>query len=291
MDVYASTLVIFNLGKPAELLEPFILEGMEHIHASLPWLHAVLEKKRHAFDPVVRRGQLLSGAQPDHKVLEHGCWYALDLTLRQDAGLYLDTRNLRKWASETLRGRTALNTFAYTGSLGVAAISGGASRVIHLDLSREVLNLAKTSYSLNGFPIHKEDFVVEDFFVHTSRLKRDGEQFDCVFLDPPYFSTTHRSRLDLNTDSARLINKVRPLVKDGGWLVAINNSLYVSGREYLSILERLCTDGYLMIADLIPVPEDITGFEATRSGQPVTDPHPFNHATKIALLEVRRKSA
>jgi len=37
--------------------------------------------------------------------------------------------------------------------------------------------------------------------------------------------------VDLNTDSARLINKVRPLINDGGWLVSVNNALYVSGRN------------------------------------------------------------
>jgi len=45
------------------------------------------------------------------------------------------------------------------------------------------------------------------------------------------------------------------LVKDGGWLVAINNALYVSGEEFHRTLESLCADGYLKIAELIPVPE------------------------------------
>jgi len=48
-------------------------------------------------------------------------------------------------------------------------------------------------------------------------------------------------------------------------------------------------DGYLKIAELIPVPEDFTGYPATRLGLPVTEPAPFNHSTKIAVLEVRRK--
>ena len=97
--------------------------------------------------------------------------------------------------------------------------------------------------------------------------------------------------MDLNRDSARLINKVRPLVRDGGWLVAVNNALYVSGREYFQTLESLCADGYLKIANLIPVPEDFTGYTGTRSSPPITDPAPFNHSTKIAVLEVKRKKS
>ena len=82
---------------------------------------------------------------------------------------------------------------------------------------------------------------------------------------------------------------MRPLVNDGGWLVSVNNALYVSGKEYLRTLEALCADGYLKIAELIPVPEDFIGYAVTRQGNRITDPSPFNHSTKIAVLEVRRK--
>jgi 23S rRNA (cytosine1962-C5)-methyltransferase len=57
----------------------------------------------------------------------------------------------------------------------------------------------------------------------------------------------------------------------------------------MQMLERLCADGYLKITELIPVPEDFTGYPETRRGDPITDPCPFNHSTKIAVLEVQRK--
>ncbi len=104
---------------------------------------------------------------------ENGIWYALDLRMNQDASLYLDTRNLRTWAKENLGGKTVLNAFAYTGSLGVAACGGGASRVVQLDLSRQFLNLAKTSYTLNGFPIHKADFVEGRFLVKGQPFQKE----------------------------------------------------------------------------------------------------------------------
>jgi 23S rRNA (cytosine1962-C5)-methyltransferase len=156
-------------------------------------------------------------------------------------------------------------------------------------LNRQFLALAKTTYSLNGFPLRKGDFLVGDFWNQVSRLKRAGERFDCVFLDPPFFSATSKGVLDLNTDSARLINKVRPLINDNGWLVSINNALYVSGRDYIKTLKELCSDGYLKIAELIAVPEDVAGYNGNQTGMQVTDPSPFNHSTKIAVLEVRRK--
>jgi 23S rRNA (cytosine1962-C5)-methyltransferase len=289
VDVYAGTAVIYNHADPAEAGVENIRQVEAFLRERLTWLRAGIVKTRNSIRSEERRGKLLFGDAPDRKIQEEKTWYAVDLCMNQDASLYLDTRNLRRWAIRNLAGKSVLNTFAYTGSLGVAACAGGASRVVQLDLNRQFLNLAKTSYMLNGFPIHKEDFIRGDFWPQISRLKRAGERFDCVFLDPPFFSTTDKGVVNLAEQPARLINKVRPLINHGGRLVSINNALYVSGKTYLQALESLCADGYLNITELIPVPEDFTGIPETRQGMPITDPAPFNHSTKMAVMEVTRK--
>lgn len=88
-------------------------------------------------------------------------------------------------------------------------------------------------------------------------------------------------------ESERLINKVRPLINDGGTLIAINNAVFLNGKEYMQTLEKICKDGYLSIRELIPVPDDFIGVKRIQS--PITDPAPFNHSTKIAILDVKRK--
>lgn len=290
IDLYAATLVLHNYAEQIESGAALVQEAVAMLQSRLPWLNAGIVKTRHGKTAEEKRGQLIFGQMPARKAREHGVWYALDLTLNRDASLYLDTRNLREWAIANLNGKSVLNTFAYTGSLGVAATAGGAARVVQLDRNRQFLNLAKSSYSLNGFPINKQDLLVGDFWQQVSRLKRASERFDCVLIDPSFFATASTGTVDLNQDSARLINKVRPLINDGGYLVAINNALYVTGHAYMKTLEALCADGYLQVAELIPVPVDFTGYPQTRVGQPITDPAPFNHATKIAILKVKRKN-
>lgn len=287
IDLYASTLVFHNYADDPAAGLPLVQQARDFLLRHHSWLRAGVLKTRNGATQQERRGELLFGEEPNRRIQEHGVWYAVDLAMNRDASFYLDTRNLRHWLKEKMSGKTVLNTFAYTGSLGVAALAGGASQVVHLDLSRQFLNLAKESYTLNGFPIHKGDFIAADFFPAVSRLKRSNETFDCVLIDPPFFSTTSRGKVDQVNESARLINKVRPLVNDGGTLVAINNALYVSGREYMQTLETICRDGYVRIRELVPVPEDMLGFN--RVAAPVTDPGPFNHSTKIAVLDVRRK--
>jgi 23S rRNA (cytosine1962-C5)-methyltransferase len=182
-----------------------------------------------------------------------------------------------------------LNTFAYTGSLGVAARAAPAREVTHTDRSRAFLDLAKRSYALNGFDARRGDFLAGDFFDVSARLRRDGALYDCVFLDPPFFSETTGGKVDLARDAQRVIAKVRPLVGDGGRLVIVNNALFLTGREWMDALAGLCADGYLTIESHLPVGEDFTGTPATRRSAPPLDPAPFTHTTRITVLRARRK--
>lgn len=287
IDLYASTAVIHNYADNPEQGALPVQEAMQFLNASIGWLRAGIVKTRNGATLEDKCGKLIFGTELDRKIKEHDTWYAINLTLNRDSSLYLDTRNLRKWIIENLSGRSVFNTFAYTGSFGVAALKGGASQVVQVDLNREFLNIAQESYSLNSFPIKKGSFIPRDFFEQVGNMKREKKFFDCAIIDPPFFSTTSKGKVDQEKESARLINKIRPLITDGGYLIAINNALFVSGNEYMQTLESLCKDGYLKIKELIPVPEDITGYNPV--GKPITDPSPFNHSTKIAVLEVKRK--
>ena len=188
-----------------------------------------------------------------------------------------------------MKGKTVLNAFAYTGSLGAAA-TGRRSQPCHS--TRPQSRIPEPGENIlfsNGFPINKQDFITSDFFTQVAKFKRSGERFDCVFIDPPFFATSP-GELWTKTRKARgCINKVRPLINDSGLLVAINNALYVSGEKYMRTLESLCEDGYLKIKEFIPVPDDCTGTPETRVSKAITDPVPFNHSTKIAAMEVKRK--
>ena len=289
IDLYAATVVLHNYASPPEDGAALIATAQQVIQALLPWVQAMLLKTRRSSLPSERNGRLLLGERLATRVREYGVWYALDLLMNRDTSFYIDTRNLRQWAIQNLKGRSVLNTFAYTGSLGVAAQAGGAARVVHLDLNRQFLNVAKTSYTLNGFPINKADFQTGDFWPQISQMNRRGERFDCVLLDPPFFAASDRGVVDLEHNYIRLINKVRPLINDGGVLIAINNALFLSGADYMQMLESVCADGYVQLEDRIPVPDDCAGYPHTRRAAPPIDPAPFNHATKIALLRIRRK--
>ncbi len=288
VDVYGTTLVLHDATSPTG-----DLPGMEALLAAareaMPWLTAALWKRRESGNQDERNGTLLFGTALTRKVQENGVWYATRLTLNRDASLYLDTAPLRAWARANLGGKRVLNAFAYTGSLGVAARAGGAEEVVHTDLNNAFLTVAKDSYAINGFPVEKKHFKAGDFFELMGRFKRDAPLFDCVFVDPPFFSVTEKGRVDLVQDMERVLNKARPLVGHGGALVAINNGVFVSGQDFQKSLDAICASGHLSVESRLDVPEDFTGYPDTRAGGLGVDPAPFNHSTKIAVLRVTRK--
>ncbi len=290
VDLYGTTLVLHDATSRAGDREGMVAL-VTAAREAMPWVTTALWKRRESLSQDERNGTVLFGdeAQLTRKVQEDGVWYTTRLTLNRDASLYLDTAPLRAWAKTNLTGKRVLNAFAYTGSLGVAAQAGGAETVVHTDLNNAFLTVAKDSYALNRFPVEKKNFKAGDFFDLVGRLKREEDLFDCVFVDPPFFSVTEKGRVDLVQDMERVLNKARPLIAHGGWLVAINNGVFVSGADFMKTIDAICASGHLSLEQRVDVPEDFTGYPDTRQAGLDVDPSPFNHSTKIAVLKVTRK--
>ena len=286
IDVFAKTAVIHDYGTdpydPTEISNVLLEE--------LPFLKAVILKNRAAHSYAEKNGVLLHGVKPDDRIKENGVTYALDLMMNRDNSFYADTRFLRQYLLTHVKDMDVLNTFAYTGSLGVAAAAGGAASVLQTDLSDKFMQTAKRSLSMNRIYFTNKNFLAGNFFPVIGKLKRENRKFHCIILDPPFFSKTPRGEVDLCAAPEVPINKVRPLIHDNGLLITVNNSLYLSGEEFLQRLNVLCKDGYLSIEETIPIPPDFIGPDPDYMRHYAVSPAPFNHPTKIVVLRVKTKS-
>lgn len=289
IEFFGKTLVINDYNKEEKTDSQDARDISDLYREWIPRLDTVLYKRRYASQLEDKWGNKIHGNQLATEIIETGIRYALNLTINQDSSFYLDTRYLRSWLLENMAGKTVLNTFAYTGSLGIAALAGGAMQVIQVDLNRRFLDVSKNSCALNNIPLQKMKFMVEDFYRAIGNLKKNQKLFDCVILDPPYFSSTDAGRVDLVNQSARLINKVKPLIAHQGWLVLVNNALFLSGQALIEMLEELCADRYMGIETIIPVPQDVIGYLDTIVSEQPTPVAPFNHSTKIVVLRIKRK--
>ncbi|NLC29257.1 MAG: SAM-dependent methyltransferase [Chloroflexi bacterium] len=288
IDRYAKTILISNHSRQPESLATQIDQVVQISISELKWIESILLKTRHSKDLEERKGRLLFGQNLPQEFTEDGVRYAIDLRLNQDDSFYLDTRNLRSWLQQNSKGLRVLNFFAYTGSLGVAALAGAAAEVLQTDSNSGFLAVAERSRQLNDLP-ETMRLWKSDYFKAIASLKKNKALFDIVILDAPFFSESRHGKVDLQKEQVKLVNKARPLVAHGGKLILINNALYVSGKQVISEISELGRSGHISLEQTVDIPQDVTGYPTTIRNQPPADPAPFNHPTKISILRVTRK--
>lgn len=87
---------------------------------------------------------------------------------------------------QDLQAMTVLDLFAGTGSLGIEALSRGASWALFIDFSDKAVRLIRKNLSLCGLEplglVRKGDLSQGDLLKQVGRKNK----FDLVFLDPPY---------------------------------------------------------------------------------------------------------
>jgi 16S rRNA (guanine966-N2)-methyltransferase len=88
---------------------------------------------------------------------------------------------LFNWLGQRLDGLACLDLFAGSGALGFEAASRGAARVVLVEQDRRVFDALKTARETLGFA--NTELVHGDGLQY---LRRGGERFDVVFLDPPF---------------------------------------------------------------------------------------------------------
>jgi 16S rRNA (guanine966-N2)-methyltransferase len=88
---------------------------------------------------------------------------------------------LFNWLGQSLDGLACLDLFAGSGALGFEAASRGAARVVMVEQDRGVFDFLKKTRAAIGAT--QVELLLDDAFAF---LKRNKEDFDVVFLDPPF---------------------------------------------------------------------------------------------------------
>ncbi|RDV00080.1 class I SAM-dependent rRNA methyltransferase [Trinickia dinghuensis] len=157
---------------------------------------------------------VLAGDAPADTLItrENGVRYHVDVRSGHKTGFYVDQRDNRALVQAYAAGRDVLNCFCYTGGFSLAALGGGAKRVVSIDSSGEALALARANVEANGFDAARAEWLDADAFRTLRRLVDDGERFDLVVLDPPKFAPARehvdraaRAYKDINLSGFRLL--------------------------------------------------------------------------------------
>lgn len=169
--------------------------------------------------------EVIYGELDKHPVIvENNLRYQLDLAKNQNMGLFLDMKNGRRWVKEHSCNKSVLNLFAYTCGFSVAAMAGGATQVVNLDMARNVLNRGRDNHRLNGLDTQNVKFLAHDLFKSWGKLKRLGA-YDLIIIDPPSFQ---KGSFALTADYPKVLKRLASLSGGAGYVLACVNSPQVT---------------------------------------------------------------
>jgi 23S rRNA (cytosine1962-C5)-methyltransferase len=163
---------------------------------------------------------VLTGAAPSTSLIvdENGVRYHVDVLHGHKTGFYIDQRDNRGLVRQYSAGREVLNCFCYTGGFSLAALKGGATRVVSIDSSGEALALAERNMIANGFETTRAQWLDADAFKTLRQMVQAGQRFDLVVLDPPKFAPS-REHIDRAARAYKDINlSAFKLLRPGGLL-------------------------------------------------------------------------
>jgi len=243
VDRYGDVLVAQFLSAGAERWREAILDVL----AELTGCEAVYERSDadvRALEGLEPRTGFARGDRTAARcaIVEHGLTFHVDVEQGQKTGFFLDQRDNRQRVRALAMGREVLDGFCYTGGFALAALAGGAKRVLALESSAPALAVARDNLAANQLDTARAEFVKADVFVHLRGLRDRGARFGLVILDPPKFAPTAaqaknaaRAYKDINLLAFKLL-------APGGMLATFSCSGGVSAEMFQSIVAGAAVD-------------------------------------------------
>ncbi len=179
--------------------------------------------------------QVLYGEVPDAVVIhEHGLKIEVDLVGGQKTGFFLDQRENRRIIAQYAAGRTALNCYCYSATMGLGMRQAGVKTLHNIDVSEGALALAARNYALNGIDPAPNEFQAADVKDFLAEIPPDF--YDLVILDPPKF-TASKKTLNNAIKGYKHINMVAlRKIKPGGLLFTFSCSGLVDSELFRKIV-------------------------------------------------------
>jgi len=187
---------------------------------------------------------VLAGAEPPESLVvdESGVLYHVDVRHGHKTGFYVDQRDSRLLIQRHASGREVLNCFCYTGGFSLAALKGGATRVVSIDSSGEALATAQRNVDTNGFDANRANWLDADAFKALRTLHENGEQFDLIVLDPPKFAGS-KAHVDRAARAYKDINMTGlKLLRPGGLLATYSCSGAIDADLFQKIVAGAAAD-------------------------------------------------
>lgn len=272
IDIYANTAVIqahtdgmyLNLDAIAEAIKTVFGDEIAHIYS----------KSSAAMHDAEIEDEFLLGDQHEVVATENNMKFKVNWVTGQKTGFFLDQRENRQLLGHYSKGKSVLNTFSYSGGFSVAALVGGASKVVSVDISQTAVALADENVALNNLTENHQSVQADVM----KNLKDEPEMFDIVVLDPPAFAKSLTKKHQATMGYKRLNMLGLERVKPGGLLFTFSCSQVIDEKLFANTVT----------AAAIEVGRNCRILHRLGQGpdHPVNIFHPEGHYLKGLVLEV-----
>ena len=197
-----------------------LIAELVEISKSRPEVAALVVQERHL--PKAPKETVYGELPAETFASESGLKFHLALDRNQNHGFFLDMKPGRDWIRANAEGKRVLNLFAYTCSLSVAAIAGGAEAVINLDMAGGALATGRKNHHLNfeREKCERSSYLSHDLFKSWGRLVR-GAPYDLIVIDPP---SNQGKSFTAESHYPKILRRLPELLTDDSQILACLNA-------------------------------------------------------------------
>ncbi|MBK6302470.1 MAG: class I SAM-dependent methyltransferase [Arcobacter sp.] len=169
----------------------------------------------------------------DFFVYENNLKYKIDFKNR-NIGLFLDMKKGREYIKSICKDKNVLNLFSYTCAFSVVCISGKASSVVNIDMSKASLSIGRINHHLNHLDTKNVKFLPYNILKSFGKIKKMSP-YDIVIIDPPSFQ---KGSFVATSDYIKIIKKLDFILPIGGVVLACLNDPFLSSNFLIDIFKK-----------------------------------------------------
>jgi 23S rRNA (cytosine1962-C5)-methyltransferase len=235
VDRYGDTLCVQSLSAGIERRIDVILDALQEMLDPTGILFR-RDSQARALEGLPLQDSIERGEVPERvEVPYEGMVLVCDLRHGQKTGEFLDQRENRKRVAREAPGRRVLDLYCYTGLFSLHCCMAGATSVLGIDSSAPAIERARANAARNA-PGRPVEFQVEEVEPVLARLKRDGQGFDMIVLDPPALVRSRKALTEGARKYVAINSAALELLKPGGTIATATCSHHVDAEAFLEIL-------------------------------------------------------
>lgn len=190
----------------------------------------------------------LSDEDMKHLPIEmNGLKLSVDLSGGHKTGLYLDQQINHSLVAQFAKGARVLDCFTFLGGFSLHAARAGATHVIGIDQSNDVVESARQNAEVNGLQTQCSFEAANVFdWLKAQTAVRPHEkvipQFDLIILDPPSFTRNRAAIPDALRGYKEIHLRALKLLRPGGVLATFCCSHHIDSTLFQDVISDAAVD-------------------------------------------------